>query len=327
MFLGDTLKRLCRIFKKSAEPKINEYSSVKDPALRAELQYVDRNLERAGKFGRDFRAAFEATNCLEASINRKEIKVAAYYGHAKGAGFLNAILYNPAHPRTLEEFLQIRVHEATHALQFDRIAALHAVFENPHSPFIISPESMAHLTWLIEADATFKQGIMQVLTQAPVRVSEKQFDRVCQRIWQDMLINGYGLLKPDAQVLQDEYIAKTLHHYRVNIPVDQIKNKIPVRLGPEDFAQIANHFGPSPIKDPNGDIIPEFTRKMYLTIENQIRLEFVNAAWGLECEEDLPTLSQALAAKGMTQDQFLAMGKKFRSQVSAPQEPAPRNNA
>jgi hypothetical protein len=291
-----------------------------------------------------FEEAFRRTGCtLSASATPAGDAPAAYlpfiyYPTNGGATFQNEILVNAyiktgaqsVAARTPEQINISQRHEKVHAVQWDRVPALHASPYNQATPVVLSPESWVLMTILTEREAFTKtawlnalelkaapsepfgrQARTETLTPDDIDLEGGDIRASLQRAslaW-DQRLKGKPVADTPDTTLLDHYIQQALRSYEDSNRLNTRKLPPPVfvRLSPEDILAIGSTFGPSTF----GEDTPEavFTSPPLMRPDLWERLQELNRLHGIEDERALPTFKEAIGTLGFTPDSYMAQSK------------------
>ncbi|QQG36279.1 MAG: hypothetical protein HYS17_00350 [Micavibrio aeruginosavorus] len=256
--------------------------------------------------------------------NRAEY-VSFSYRHS--AGFANHIIYGPSAEEDLSKLFSSKVHEATHALQKMRSAALHASPFNPNTQIVICPGDWVILEERCEQDAYVKQALFNSLLAKhlpEVRrmtdndpLSVKTFERIrldaanihdtVIEAARQALAKSFYWDNPKAEHrFQHHYHDYALKNYEAGMKLRSDNGEsdlIFVRLEEEDILAIGDSCGPNSFG--NGRLLPEFAAKPKLTKAAQDKLDKIRGDLKLGDEEKLPTLGDILSRLGLTRRQFI----------------------
>lgn len=300
-----------------------------------------------GNIGQEFIERFARSGCRE-KIDIRHTGLADYYSFSlkEGEPFPNNIIYGPTALDDVANLFSSKVHEATHALQKMQSAALHASPFNPDTRIIICPRDWVLLEARCEQDAYVKQVLFTSLLarQLPeVRsmsardaISVETFEniRAASRSIEDAVVEtarqalGKSLYwdNPDAEWrFRDHYQSFALDNYAAGMRVRESRgqqNFIFVRIEPEDVEAIGASCGPNSF-GANG-ILPEFSGKPAMQEATAQKLANLNLKLGIENEDVLPTLGEALQKLGISRKDFIAASYgRTRTPVASPDAPAP----
>lgn len=310
------------------------HNKAQQALIRAGLDTAQSWIEAAtdrvwGNIGALFAGEFKSTGCTQ-NIDVRYRGLAHYTSFSlskdKG-GFVNNITYGPLAVEDLAHLYSSMVHEATHAIQKSKCAALHASPFNPNTRIVICPKDWIMLQERCEQGAYTMQALFNSLLadsipeikalSAKDALSVTDFDAMrdpapyfveaMRNIAHKSLDKSFYSDNPDAE--------KRFRHYYHDVSLDgftagvetRLKDKetiIFVRAEPEDIAAIGditgfNLFG-------YGTPQAEFADHPALLKDTDEKLQKLNAKLGITDEATLPTLSEALAAAGLTRAEFLA---------------------
>lgn len=232
------------------------------------------------------------------------------------------------------------IHEKFHALQWNAIPELHASLYNrltfEEAPVILSPKSWILMTLLTERDAYAKSAwlanlqLRQSYCDEFAKASAKEF--VSQHdvaYWQSRFPDDTGFALGEASLvwdlkknvagvtLRDHYIDLALkayeNSYRWNKKSGAVK-PVFVDLDEEGILSLGASFGPSIFGKYYPD--PVFT-DLKLSAKQQERLDTLNEVHGIDPDQKLPTLAEALEIFGMSKQEFMQRSKSL-VQCTAP---------
>lgn len=285
--------------------------------------------------GQDFSKKFIATACRETiddTLNYDAVFNSFIYPPDPGfSGFTNMILYGKTAAESLERFFLTMCHEHIHAMQYFSAAIMHADPFNAATNIVLCPRDYVTRKQLIEEDAYAKAAWLCALASAdhPLIVEETkgmtmsvaQFQEIMARhetIQASLREAAFavgateGLWIKDAKTkapLADAWHTHALGQYK-GVLEERMKEKQKptfVRMDETDMLSIGKAFGPNPFGD--NTVFPEFRGQVVLSAENQRLLEELNARAGITDEQSLPTFREALEARGLTPEEFIAASR------------------
>lgn len=323
--------------KDPAIPSLREqwigHKKAREQLLSNAIQTVDGWIEsitdtEVGKVGRLFQQEVSLSGCRhEINIhhgNRAEY-VSFSYGHS--TGFANHIIYGPSAEEDLSKLFSSKVHEATHALQKMRSAALHASPFNPNTQIVICPGDWIILDERCEQDAYVKQVLFNSLLAKHLPEVRRMTDgdplsvKTFERIRLDAADINAAVIEAARQALdksfywdnpkaeyrfQNHYHDFALKNYEAGMKLRSDNGEsdlIFVRLEDEDILAIGDSCGPNSFG--NGQLLPEFSAKPKLMKAAQDKLDKIRDQLKLGNEDKLPTLGEILTRLGLTREQFI----------------------
>ena len=222
------------------------------------------------------------------------------------------------------------VHEGgAHANAWSNAPALHASPYNTGNPakldFVLSPRDWIRAVILTEQDAYAKEKWIAALgAQHDPRLNAPEIQSVHTPQSFQQLRERTGSLHDTLVTIANQsmtarfigenyrfghfYVGNALSTYnacnRIN---EKPEGLIPVRMDLEDILAVGDSFGPNILSDERlfgrGDL------SAFIFESGQKQIKQLNEKLGIEDEEALPTLREALAEKGMTPIEFLEQSK------------------
>lgn len=314
-------------------------------ALDTAQSWIETATDRVwGNIGALFTGEFKSTGCTQ-NIDVRYRGLAHYTSFSlakKDGGFINNITYGPPAVEDLAHLYSSMVHEQTHAIQKSKCAALHASPFNPGTRIVICPKDWILLQERCEQGAYTMQALFNSLLAESIpeikdmsakdalsvddfealRNPAPYFVEAMREIAHKSLDKSFYSDNPNAEKrFRNYYHELSLDGYIAGID-SRLKDKeniIFVRAEPEDIAAIGdvtgfNLFG---YDTPQ----PEFAAHPKLLAKTAKKLAETNLKLGIADESALPSLSEALAAIGLTRAQFLA------ASYAAPESPTTRRTA
>lgn len=309
------------------------HKKAREQLLSNAVQTVDGWIEsitdtEIGNIGNLFQREVGLSGCRhEINIHHGNRAEYVSFSYRHSTGFANHIIYGPSAEEDLSKLFSSKVHEATHALQKMRSAALHASPFNPNTQIVICPQDWIILDERCEQDAYVKQALFNALLakQLPeVRrmtdgdpLSVKTFERirldapdvhtaVIEAARQALDKSFYWDNPKAAYRFQNHYHDFALKNYEAGMKLRSDNGEsdlIFVRLEDEDILAIGESCGPNSFgKD---RLLPEFSEKPKLMKTAQEKLDQIRDDLKLGDEDKLPTLGEVLARLGLTRKQFI----------------------
>lgn len=300
-----------------------------------------------GPIGDVFQKAVAQTDCRhEISIHHASRASYISFSYSKGDGFANHIIYGPSAEEDLSLLFSSKVHEATHALQKMRSAALHASPFNPNTQIVICPRDWITLEERCEEDAYVKQALFNALLakQLPeVRrltdsdpLSVKTFERIRldAPTVQEAIIKAASMAldksfywdNPKSEYrFRHHYHDFALQNYEAGMKLRSSNGEsdlILVRLEPEDIMAIGDSCGPNSFGQ--AELLPGFAHPPKLNDKTQKKLDEIRTSLDLKDEDTLPTLGEILGRLGLTRQQYIeaSYNRPLSQQAATPQKPA-----
>lgn len=312
-----------------------------------QLPILNRLFYLMGPIGREFLKEFTDSKCKEVVDERLRNSSTNAMGpthHYGGARFYNELTYNPGIMASLRWMFRAKAHDGIHAIQWANCAALHANAWNKHTKFILSPRSDMLKLELTENDAYAKQLLLEQALEVLGQWDDK-IDDVSKPDIRPKLI----ALLPDGTRQYDEATLQRLQQYAVNVLDEETRadgktfkqayrdvclsdweNGILLRRSHNDMDNVEivtldeedvmllgsalemHTFGKDPV---------ETRAWLQRTLDPvyESRIQGLNAKYNIQ-ETSLRTLGQALAARGMTKNEYLAAQRGERP--AAPPPPA-----
>lgn len=295
---------LKKIFQDSWENFNARQQAERDQWLVRAIRELDDCYDSLGPIGKKFKSEFAATQCSE-HIDLDANSRAALNTHHKTKGFLNTISYNRSILADAGELFSSRTHEAVHAIQFSRSAAAHAAPYNGRVKIMLSPRDAILLQELKERDAYSKQWLLDTMldTSGPSRsraALEEALHNHARTVLEDTRrFDGMTFLESYRDMVIDEYQDMMAARHQAEGDI------VYVRLDCDDIIEIGrslglHSFGRTP------DEAAAWMVSASLTAAQETRLAAIYTDLGLDNNMALPTLAEALAARGLTKAAFVA---------------------
>lgn len=253
-----------------------------------------------------------------------------YLANPGQTSFSNYVLYGIEALDSCARLLGARTHEFIHALQYHTSAVLHADPFNEASDIIVSPydyilrkerlEQDAYVkgAWLCSLAVDDAPGVVAAMKGSPLPIDTFQDIRAKSGSLQEAFTvaardtrNLMGVWHKNApkSVIADEWHARALEEYAhiIKMRLDAGDKITFVKLSGEDVLEIGDSFGPNTFGHNTAD--PALTTIENLSPENARRLAEINALLGITDRNQLPTLDDALQAKGVTRAAYLHASK------------------
>jgi len=254
-----------------------------------------------------------------------------YPAHPGQTSFSNDVLYGTEALDSPARLMGARTHEFIHARQYHLSAALHADPYNEASDIIVSPydyllrkerlEQDAYVkgAWLCSLATEDAPDIVAAMKGSPLPVDTFRNIREKSASLQEAFAeaardtrNLSGIWRKNAppSVIADEWHSRALEEYAQIIKLRLAAgDKLTfVRLAGEDILEIGRSFGPNTFGQDAAD--PALTTLESLSPENARKLAALDAQLGITDRHQLPTLEEALQAKGVARADYLAASKK-----------------
>lgn len=254
----------------------------------------------------------------------------------KSAGFRQAIHYPPgALYGDEDEFFNSRTHEGTHALQVFGAACIHAS-PNSAGDIALRPRDKVWVRELMEKDAYAKAILLSaqlllrkssgedpdVTVADTTRFAKDTIDMVQQMLQKIMEVDDNGPVSAKEQynraaLMEYEPYARMLGEIKEGTGAKsgmQLLKKhghavpVYVRLEEQDIEDIGNSFGINLFTDES--VRERGFADLSLSPFMEEEIQRMNEALEIKNEKRLPTFSAALAAKGLTRAEFLAMNRR-----------------
>lgn len=320
-------------------------ASARQEALRQELRLFDRWLNGlcdpdAGDVGSAFRAAFAATGCTE-DVSADTGDAEAYFNaFSRVPGedrftFTNKIVYGPAALDERGNLFAARCHESLHAIQYSRAPIMHAVPYNTGAPVLLCPRDFALLVQLTERDTFAKQTWLASLAARarPDIIFTDIMDATVPRLEelrgfpltfvQALAILGHQIMEcigpVDSDLIYNQHYGhEALERYDAFLSLRE--NDIRegrctlIRLEAQDLRDVSGAFGPVLM---DGIPVPP-----PLLPQDREAIQRLNEQLGITDENNLPTMREALSARGLKPETLLPFSKN--PVPDSPSSPAPK---
>lgn len=282
------------------------------------VREIDHNLnplyDRVGDLGRAFRAALAQTGCREITDAYRRDCVALFTAHLEIDGFANTLIYGDrvftnedGHFATaLEQTFDSRNHEGTHAIDFNRVAALHATPYNPHTRMILCPRDEILLMELKERNAIARSWLFHEILHGRISALDKDAqEKALQNHAATVLETRMAGAGADVRPLLHYYRDLSLREYEMMVPrrLAQYNGDLRfVALEDEDIACLSDSLG---VKSFGGGPLDFLNfRKTPLNAEESTRLVAMERDFNVRAPVPF---SQALADAGLDRAGFLAL--------------------
>ena len=282
-----------------------------------------------GSVGSKFLDCVQKSGCLEEiDIRYRGIATYTSFSLSGPKAFTNKLTYGPAAEEDLANLFPSKVHEAAHALQKMKSAALHASPFNRNTHIIICPRDWITLEERCEQDSYIKQAWFSSLLaeNLPEIRNMSAFDALpveaFEKIRQSSANIAEAVVEAARQSLARSYYSDNLDseyrfkHFYQDLALDNFdagmktrrdkgeSNFIFVRLEPEDIAAIGASFGPNSFGE--SMLLPEFAAQPVMLEKTREKLQNLNQKLGISDENALPTLGEILQTLGMSREDFIA---------------------
>ena len=295
---------LKKIFQDSWEDFNARQQAERDQWLARAIRELDDWYDRLGPIGKKFKSEFAATQCCE-HIDLDTNSRAALNTHHKTKGFLNTISYNRSILDDAGELFSSRTHEAVHAIQFSRSAAAHAAPYNGRVKIMLSPRDAILFQELKERDAYSKQWLLNTLLDPPAQprskaALEEALQNHARAVLEDTRrFDGVTFLESYRDMVIDEYQGMMASRHQEEADL------VYVSLDCDDIIEIGKSLGLHSFGR-NPDEAATWMVSSPLTAAQETRLAAIYTDLGLDNKTALPTLTEALAARGLTKAAFVA---------------------
>jgi hypothetical protein len=282
--------------------------------------------DRAGALGRAFLSALSASNVRETIDHTYLVAVARFNAHKEIDGFENTITYGAralgnhdgVFKESLSQIFNSRNHEGTHAIDFNRCAALHLTGFNPHSRFLLLPEDEIRLMEMKERNAMSRAWLLDRVAAGdlpadnPAALQDALYTHAQTVLENTVLTQGSAL---------DYYRALALLEYEAMVPkrIRQYGDRaVFVTLSDRDWLEIGRSFsvpgvtlstfgsGPADLARFNGPPLDSALKDCVRTLYAELPLP-----------RDPVPFGSALAACGLTRRRFLAQSLIYRPLIVA----------
>lgn len=292
-----------------------------DADLARYLATVEEDIEcltepELGPLGADLLKAFRATGATE-HLDPYMREGGAYKSHDydedSRTKFVNRIYYSRNTLDIPPFLLMCKIHEMTHALQFNRCAALHAGPENLDATVILCPRDYMMIRRWIEKDAYTTEALMgsaaartlhphlrSLYDHHAANITMFEYMREkeglekalawsinnCLRMFLSTAFNTAGNAP---RTYGDLYDRNNLDFYKkILIHLDG-SHKILVRIDERDYREVLSAFAPG-LSYTDLKIPGQGHKDIELSPENKKTLDALNALIGIRDERDLPFL-------------------------------------
>lgn len=248
-------------------------------------------------------------------------------------GFQNIINYGPPALDHMGRLFAARVHEYIHALQYRRAAALHADPFNDIAQEVVHPLAYVQRKERLEQDAYAKGAWIQSLVQdlhpdmrtaldrTPIGVGDFEELRaqggaletvVARAARQAAQCPGFWLHSDSKHPARDLWHRLALEEYDGILRARKKAGQLPtryIRLAARDLVAIGDTLGVNPFKADRGlaTALPE------MSDDNRKFLAQIEKTYGIPAYDSLPTLTDALAARGQQPRQLIAASRRYRA--------------
>ena len=263
--------------------------------------------------------------------------------------FRNAIYYAQNLTRCDKEggtsvyLIPFRFHEGIHAIQHSKAAALHATFINPVAQVVLCPRDYVAMRDMMERDAYAKEAW---LTHLLSKISRNFAAIVSKDSWVHFFnqcdadtalfitanhslpsfpiegpnLSDYYDQHPDkysqALGVKNAYHTESMRRYIEDYSRYKRPNTVYARLGREDYVQLWSSLGVSTFG--NQDFFeramagqPKYECGHYGLMDLQVKAQIrkMNKKLGIQNENNLPTLTEALKDIELTPESFLSLSR------------------
>jgi hypothetical protein len=286
-----------------------------------------------GAVGEALYKAFKTTRALvDVDLDMKSRAIFASFAYPPTpgtTGFTNTVFVGEQAMSHRHSLLSALAHEYTHALQTARSAALHASPFNAGTDIILCPRDFVTACERMEQDAYAKQawflsllrtahsGEPDFSTADPVPVATFNTLRAAasgsataamrQAALNMLACPGFHSDSGNLVSLAESYHEMALNAYKKVISQRLRDNPHGLqfaRMEDEDILAIGRSHGPALFGDDH--LLPIFKGPADLSPANRQFLDELNMMLGITDEDRLPTLGNALAAKGRTRESLMA---------------------
>ncbi|MCM2343621.1 MAG: hypothetical protein NDJ24_03595 [Alphaproteobacteria bacterium] len=329
------------------------HKKAREELLNSAIQTVDGWIQgitdvEIGAVGHLFQHEVSLSGCRhEIDIHHPNRAEYVSFSYRHTTGFANHIIYGPSAEEDLSKLFSSKVHEATHALQKMRSAALHASPFNPNTQIVICPSDWIILEERCEEDAYVKQALFNTLLAKHLPEVRRLTDndplsvKTFERIRLDAPHVQEAVIQAARQALDKSFYwdnPKSDYRFRHHYHDFALKNYeagmklrtnngesdlIFVRLEPEDITAIGASCGPNSFGDK--DLLPEFAKPPTLTEKTQKKLDDIRSSIGIKDEETLPTLGTILGRLGLTRRQYIEASYSRPLLQQSPVTPQPQS--
>lgn len=272
--------------------------------------------------GQTFLELLKLSGCQqEIDIYSQNIAHYVSFSFAHQTGFSNKIVYGPSAEEDLSKLFSSKVHEATHALQKMRSAALHASPFNPNIQIVICPRDWILLEQRCEEDAFVKQAWfnsllakslpevrrmtdmdpLSVKTFERIRLNTPSLEEALIQTAREALAKSYYSDDPHSEFrFRNSYHLSAIKNYTAGMKLHKDnKDIIFVTAEAEDIYAIGSSCGPNSF-----GMLPEFLEKPKLNADAQEKLKALEDELKID-NEKLPSLGDILKRLGRTREDFI----------------------
>lgn len=264
--------------------------------LRRETALLAARADRAGALTRQFNDAVRKAGTAEKI--HLGISGAAFVPVA-GDIPKNTILYGSSVLSSRRDFMNARLHEQTHALQFNKIAAASIRFPSHQADLCLCPRDSYWLSILMERDAYLRAALLEdMIDRGPdVPQTEERFQTMAHRLERRMAPFMWFVT---AMVYYRDYRAMWNYHLTQKDGDGQSPRPDYVRLEAEDIESLVTAAGPAALR------AERLTRPRSLGWWQKDGPLVLNALAGIDDDRALPGFGEALRARDLSREGFLA---------------------
>lgn len=263
--------------------------------LRQEIAVQDALAERAGALTRQFNVAARGTGAGEKI--HLGIRGAAF-APVGGSVPHNTILYGSSVLASRRDFMNARLHEQTHALQFNRIAAASARFPGPRAEICLAPRDSYWLSILMERDAYLRAALLEDMIgrKSGMPQTEESYQGMARRLERRMAPFMWAVT---ASAYYPDYRAMWNYHLAQKDSEGLPPKPEYVRLEEEDIQALVTAAGPAALR------AERLMRPRFLGWWQKDGPPVLNALAGIDDDRNLRGFGEALRARGLSREDFL----------------------
>ncbi len=302
---------LQKIFQESWEAFNARQQAERDQWLMRAIGELDEWYAKLGPVGQKFKSDFAATKCGE-HIDLDIRARAALNTHHMTRGFLNTISYNRDVLDDARDLFSSRTHEGVHAIQYSQSAAAQATPYNCRVKIMLCPRDAILLQELKERDALSKQWLFDAMLDDHLALPDGSYQPQSLAMLEAALQNHARTILEktnnfEGKTFLESYRDMTIRDYEGMMASRHQKEGdiIYVRLDPDDVIEIGHNLGLHSFGR-NAAEAAEWMQSSPLTAVQEATLSAIHADLGLQSTAALPTLAEALQARGLTKAGFVA---------------------
>lgn len=293
--------------------------------LAYEINVIDDWYKELGQYGSLLRRLFNATVSQEAARPLEGMDTAASYCPYELDGtFINRIHYNLGKFTSRADFFEKRAHEKIHAVETLELAARHATGLNRKTNIIIAPQDALKAYEMAEILAWTGSKFIRILfkTIRERSVGPGYDISFYADILRNMAPNIMKMKAPNGKTLERDYRDLFFSNYGLGIAKrrEEIRDRAItfVRLDDQDHIDAGNLIGVNPFTGDDGKLLSQYQGMPTLSLSERWRMHWFSVHCDTRDRAALPTLREALAAKGLTPKEFIALSRSKPAATPAP---------